>query len=294
MSRLREQGGFTLPELLVGTMLMMLIISATLTVLDQFTAISRRTDRRVDLQDSARQTSRVIARSLRNLAASPDLPGVVERANPYDLVFRAVDKPRTDAGSNTRNLRRVRYCLDASDQFREKILEQTQRWNSATAPSVPSATECPATAWGPAKLVGDRVTNRAGGRDRPLWTYSQTASGQISSVKLNLFMNSDRKFKSREISMETGVFLRNQNRAPTAVFTAAAVGVRHILLNGSSSSDPEGQPLDYYWYANNVEVGRGLIFDYFAPAAGNYVIKLEVRDPGGLVDRSAAQPVAVQ
>jgi type II secretory pathway pseudopilin PulG len=294
MSRLRKQDGYTLPELLVGMVLMMIVMFASLTVLDQFRAIRGRTDRRVDLQDSARSTSRQLARSLRNLAASPDLPGVVERADPYDLVFRAVDRPRADTGLNTRNLRRVRYCLDASNPAQGKLYEQTQRWNSTSAPSVPSATDCPTDAWGPARLVADRMTNRAGGIDRPLWIYGRTSTGQISSVKLNLFMNDAPKMRSREVALETGVFLRNQNRAPTAVFTAAAVGIRHILFNGSGSVDPEGQPLDYYWYADNVEVGRGLIFDYLVPAAGNYVVKLEVRDPGGLADRSAAQPVKVQ
>lgn len=294
MSRLRHEQGFTLPELLVGMMLMLIVMSASLTVLDQFRTLSGRTDRRVDLQDDARRVTRQLARSLRNLAASPDLPGVVERAGAYDLVFRTVDKPRADAMANTRNLKRVRYCLDASTPTRGRLLEQTQRWNSATAPAIPAATACPSAQWGPSRLVADRMTNRATGTDRPLWSYGQTTAGQIASVKLNLFMNADPATRSREVALQTGLFLRNQNRAPAAVFTAAVVGVRHILLNGSGSSDPEGQPLDFYWYAGGVEVGREMIFDYDAQTAGTHVIRLEVRDPGGLGDQSPTQPVVVQ
>jgi type II secretory pathway pseudopilin PulG len=293
MTRLRQEDGFTLAELLVGAMLMVIVMSATLSVLDQVVKIGSRADRRVDLQDQARQASRQIARSLRNLADSPDMPGVVERAGQYDLVFRAVDRPRADMGGNARNLRRVRYCLDASTPTRGRILEQTQRWTTSIAPAMPSSTACPAADWGSSRLVADRVTNRANGTERALWTYGLTTSGQVSSVNVNLFMNAEPKMRARELVLRTGVFLRNQNRAPTATFTAAVVGVRHILLNASGSSDPEDRALDYIWYVNNEEVGRGLIFDYEAPSAGNYVIRLEVRDSGGLVARTPAQPVMV-
>jgi prepilin-type N-terminal cleavage/methylation domain-containing protein len=294
MSRLHREGGFTLPELLVGMSLMLIIMGASLSVLDQFRAVSTRTDRRADLNDSVRTTTRLLARSLRNLAASPDLPTVVERAGDYDLVFRSVDKPRTDFGSNTRNLRRVRYCLDASAPTRGRIIEQTQRWTSSTPPAVPGGGACPATGWTTQRVVGERVTNRANGANRPLWTFGRTATGQAASVRLNLFMNGDPKLRTQEVSQTTSVFLRNQNRTPTAVFTAAQAGYRYILLNGSESFDPEGQALEFRWFVNGVDVGSGIQFSYRAPAAGTYTLGLEVRDPSGLVDRSADQSVVVQ
>ena len=290
MTRLGRQEGFTLAEMLVGAMLMIIVMSATLGVLDQFRGISARADKRVDLQDSARQASRTLARSLRNLAASPDLPGVVERASAYDLVFRAVDNARAWVGGNTRNLKRVRYCLDASNPSRATLREQTQRWTSSSAPSLPSSTACPAGGWGESRVIADRMTNRANGANRPLWTYGTTATGQITSIKVNLFMS---QAGAPEVALQTGVFLRNQNRAPTAVFSANAVGVRHVMLNGSGSTDPEGDALDYIWYVNNAEVGQGLIFDYAAPDAGTYVIRLVVRDPSGLAGESVAQSVVV-
>lgn len=289
-----RQDGFTLPEVLVGMMLMLMVMAASLSVLDQFRQMNGRTERRADLNDSARNTSRQLARALRNLAASPDLPTVVERAGAYDIVFRVVDQPRTDAGSNTRNLKRVRYCLDAAVPTRGRLLEQTQRWTSTSAPAIPTSTACPATTWGAHRVVGDRITNRANSLDRPLWTYGRTAAGQVASVRLNLFMNGDPSTRSREVSQTTSVFLRNQNRSPTASFTAAQTGYRHILLNGSGSYDPEGQLLEFRWFVNGTEVGSSLSYSYRALAAGTYSVVLEVRDPSGLVDRSAAQSVAVQ
>jgi prepilin-type N-terminal cleavage/methylation domain-containing protein len=294
MSRLRAQHGFTLPEVLVGMLLMLIVMAASLTVLDQFRLMHSRADSKVTLQDDARRASRELARSLRNLAASPDLPGVVERAEPYDLVFRTVDDPRADAGDNTRNLRRVRYCLDAADPDKARLLEQTQRWDTFTAADMPLGTSCPSADWGASRVIAEGLTHRAYEPSRPLWTFDQTAAGQVASVELNLFMNDDPSVRAREVALQTGVFLRNQNRAPTATFTAAAAGFRHILLNGSGSSDPEGQPLEYVWFANNSEVGRGLIFDWDAKTAGTHTIRLEVRDPGGLADRSAVQPVVVE
>jgi len=293
MSRLRREDGFTLPEILVGMMLMLLVMAASLTVLDQFRAISTRADSRVDLQERARSTARQVARSLRNLAASPELPTVVERPGAYDLVFRAVDNPRA-SGSNTRNLKRVRYCLDSADPARGRLIEQTQRWTSSTAPAAPASTACPSSTWGMHRVIGDGITNRVSGQNRPLWTYIQTATGQIASVRLNLFLNQDPKMRQREVSLRTAVFLRNQNRAPIAVFTAAPTGVRHILLNASGSYDPEGEILDIRWLVNGAVVGSGLSYTYRAPAAGNYAVALEVSDPSGLTNRSATQTVVVK
>jgi type II secretory pathway pseudopilin PulG len=292
MNRLAREDGFTLAELLVGAMLAIIVLSASLSVLDQFVKMSGRTDDRVELQDQARQVSRELARSLRNVAPSPEFPTVIGRAAPYDIVFRTVDRPRA-SGLNTRNLRRVRYCLDASDPDRERVLEQTQRWDSQTAPALPAGTSCPAPAWGSSRLVADHLTNRSGGADRPLWTYDQRATGEITGVKLHLFMNENADIPEQEVSLETGVYLRNQNRAPTALFTAAQAGVRHVLLNASPSSDPEGDPLDYYWFVNGAEVGRGLIFDYAAPAGGSYVLRLDVRDPSGLLGQSPTQTLVL-
>jgi type II secretory pathway component PulJ len=292
MSRLREEGGFTLAELLVGAMLMILVMSASLGVLDNLRRLGTRTDKRVELQDKARQASRELARSLRNIAPAPDVPSVIERGEPYDLVFRAVDRPGA-SGSNVRNLRRVRYCLDASDPDRGRLLEQTQRWTSPTAPPIPSGTSCPSDSWDSSRLVADYLTNRSGGTDRPLWTYRQESTGELTTVRVNLFLNDNPSVRDHEIELQTGVYLRNQNRVPTALFTVVPTGFRHVLLNGSTSSDPEGDPLDYVWFANGVEVGRGLTFDYSAPSGGTYAFRLDVRDPSGLVGHSPTRTVVL-
>ncbi len=222
MNRLRDESGFTLAELLVGAMLMIIVMTASLGVLDNLRRLGQRTDSRVELQDQARQASRTVARSLRNVAPSPEFPAVIERGNAFDLVFRMVDRPSATQGANARNLRRVRYCLNASDPDRAKLLEQTQRWSTQTAPAMPSGTSCPSAAWGSSRLVADRLTNRSGGTDRALWSYNQEASGEVTSVKVNLFMNDDPAARDREVVLQTGIYLRNQNRAPDGAVHSGA------------------------------------------------------------------------
>ena len=292
MNRVREEDGFTLVELLVGAMLMIIVMSASLGVLDNLRRLGARTDQRVELQDQARQASRELARVLRNVAPSPESPAVIERADPYDLIFLAVDGPRA-SGSNVRNLKRVRYCLDESDPANARLLEQTQRWTTQTLPAMPASASCPSSSWDSSRVVVDTLTNRAASPERALWSYEQTATGQVTAVKVNLVLNDEPETPSLEVALQTGIFLRNQNRAPTALFTAASAGVRHILLNGSTSSDPEGDPLEYLWFVNGTQVGSGLIFDYAAPAGGTYEVRLDVRDTSGLLGRSPTETLVL-
>ena len=86
-----------------------------------------------------------------------------------------------------------------------------------------------------------------------------------------------------------GVFLRNQNRRPQASFSATTTA-QGIVLNGSASLDPEGQPPRYQWYDNGTLVGTGITFTY-AAAAGTHSIVLRVLDPADLSDDSDPQEV---
>src|SRR5205823_887029 len=81
-------------------------------------AIGSDAQRRVDAEDRARQAEEAIARDLRNLASpTPSQPQAVDRAGGRDLVFKTVDPVGPNAGQNTANVERVRYCLDSAGRL---------------------------------------------------------------------------------------------------------------------------------------------------------------------------------
>ena len=295
MTRLaRDEGGFTLIELLVAMSIMTVVLGATLTAFTDFTSADHRNDEQNDAQDRARVASDGLARELRNLASpTNELPQAVDKAEPYDLVFKAAD-PVMPAGSlNSWNTRRIRYCLDAANPSDEQLWMQTQTWTSATVPDVPATVSCPDPAWSTQTLVADKLTNREAGRDRPVFYYlGGSALEDITGVRTNLFVDVNPNASPAEVHLSSGVFLRNQNRVPKAAFDVT-VKPGALVFNGSASEDPEGDNLRFEWYVGPVKVGDGVVFNY--PVTGPKVldVTLKVYDPAGLEGVAGPEPVNV-
>lgn len=294
MSRLlADERGFSLFELLTAMTIMLIVVSATLVTLEQFTRGSQENQRRNESQDRARTAVDLMARDLRNLAGTETEPKLIEKAEPYELVFQAVDPsgPGEDDG-NRANVQRVRYCVNTTEPTR--VERQLQSWSEETPPPVPSTAECPDGAWGGSRAIALDVTNRADGRDRPLWTYTRTGDGEITSIGIDLYVDTDPDLRPGETRLTSGVFLRNQNRRPVASLTATPVGNRHVLLNGSSSEDPDGGTLEYEWLdlTANRQIGTSAVLDYRAPSTGPRSFALRVEDLGGL--RAEAPPAVVE
>jgi prepilin-type N-terminal cleavage/methylation domain-containing protein len=289
--RLGEQRGLTLIELMIAASLMLIISAAALTTLDQFVRMGGNSERRLDQQDRVRTAVRSILHEIRDVAASPERPTVIEQAGDYDLVFKAVAEGGA-TGENTMHLQRVRFCL-AGDRNSATIRQQTQSWTTATPPAIPSTATCPSSAWGSSTVVAEDITNRAGSQERPVFNYRRTTAGEVQSIAVRLFLDIDPKQEPPEALSETGVFLRNQNRVPEARFTATPAGIGHVLLNASDSVDPEDQPLEVRWYDGTKAIGRGTIYDYNAKTRGTHSITLEVTDVGGLVSRVGPVSVVV-
>jgi hypothetical protein len=86
-----------------------------------------------------------------------------------------------------------------------------------------------------------------------------------------------------EVDLQSSVFLRNQNRAPTAVFTGTSMPGGSIFLNGSGSEDPEEKSLTFDWYDATISnpatlVGHGIVFTYKPLTAGVHQMYLVVQD----------------
>lgn len=309
IARLRDQRGFTLIEMLLASSLMIVVLGATLTVFEQFVTTSDRNTAQNDAQDTARNAMDQMSRQLRNLALpTPQSPNSIDVASSYDLVFKTADPGR----------RRVRYCLQTNAPYSSSDgalwMENQTGVAGGADPTLTAAmtASCPAPtgtgSWASKRLVADHVTNKNGGADRAIFQFNSSpdTSSKITEIHTALFVDVDPTKSPAETRISSGVFLRNQNQAPTASFTWASGGPLRFLFNAANSSDPEGRTLAYFWYLGsnpsftNAEdtgvcdasdgcIGSGVINDYTLPSGttGTQVFTLLVKDPGGLTSTAA-------
>ena len=295
--RLMAERGFTLVEVLVSMLLGAIIFGATLGALEVFQSNNRYDLLRNEAQDNARTAVDNLARDVRNVAAPKsevELPGALEKAEPYAFTFQTVDSnPLPQGSQNATNVMRVRYCLDDTTTANEVIWKQVRRWKSATPPAVPSSTACPDQTAGDfdssTKLV-EHVTNRIGGQNRPVFVYGPKGWGEISqinSVEPTIYLDVNPLHRPGESQLTSLISLRNFNGQPLAAFTATE-SKEHIVLNASESYDPDGLALSYTWSEGNAE-GETVLpstaqeYETGRLASGStHTFWLKVTDPGGL------------
>jgi len=302
----------SLTGLLVAMAIFLPVLAATFAVFSTSETVSRDTQRRTDAQDRARAAEEIVAKQLRNVASPPgNLAGGVAVARPqmlstrsdYDIVFATVDPAAPTAGAtNLSNVKRVRYCL--ADNGR--LWRQDQRWTLTDPGAPPAAAACPASVgavgtaqWQSSAVVADNVVNKLDPSvDVPVFVYNDTDPAGVSQIHVNLMVDLDTTKAPAATSIATGVNLRNQNRVPVAQMSAPRPTAQGIVLNGTTSTDPEGQVLKYCWIDTarltvNVDpetnaqsrcpagtVGLGPTFTYVPPApATTRNLKLAVKDP---------------
>jgi type II secretory pathway component PulJ len=274
MARLREEQGMTLVEVLMASVLMLIVLGATLTTFNNFERNVKTNEQQNEAQEQARRGMDLMSRDLRNLASpTPYLPLAVDRHEGLDVIFQSEGKEKPPGSLNAQNTTRVRYCLDAVE---DRLYRQTQTWMSALPPGVPSATGCPGPGWTKTIPVADEIVNEA----RPLFSYNAADRSAITEVSARLFVDVDPERSPAEVTLQSSVFLRNQNRAPTASFSWAAMPGGNVFLNASESTDPEEKALGFEWWdmQESKKVGEGIVLTYTPPAAGWRDIKLIVKD----------------
>lgn len=306
MRRLREESGHTLVELLAAMGLMILVIGSTLTAFDTFGRNTTTNDQLNEAQGTARTALNHMARELRNASAygtdpSPGVePSAVLRAEPWDLVFQSVDPlsdPVGGAGNNL-GLQRVRYCLDTATN---RLFRQRQTWTGAATPAMPSGADCPAAGWTEQKSVATWIVNSG---TRRLFTYNSMnpadvsatppALSDISSIRANVYVDVNSTRPPAETQLSTGVHLRNKNRRPLVNCVATAAGPMHASLNGTGSTDPEGEALRFAWKDGTTQLDDGgPVVDFAATAAGSHTFSLTVTDVGGLTATATCNPASL-
>jgi type II secretory pathway pseudopilin PulG len=295
MRRPRDnQAGWTLIELLIGSTIMIVILGASLTTFETFLRTSNRNASQNDAQEAARAATVTLERQLRNLAGPTEgQPQAFERVSPYDLIFKTVNPQGPASLANPTNVERVRYCLDTASPA--NLWMQFQTWTTATPPAMPAGTACPDGGWGTAnrKLVARYVVNRRNGMDRPAFAFNSTDPAGVTEVRTDLYVDVDLNHSPSETHLQSGAFLRNQNRAPTASLQVTPANQGHIVLNASTSSDPEGQLLGYSWEDGTTKLtSTSAVWDY-QTTPGTHTITVTVRDPAGLT-ATQSQDVVVK
>ena len=320
--RTDNQRGFTLIELLLVMSLALVILGATLTSFNNVYTNNKVNQQLNDNAQTARNSMDLAARQLRNLANQDpsQQTTTIARALPFDLVFQTSDPAR----------KWVRYCLDTSNTAGAgSTASRGQLWEMETATGAPPTAgmmgSCPGTigggtGWVSQRIVADYVTNRAGGVDRAVFTYacsplapagcpaSSTDYTRITNIKAQMYIDVNPGRSPAELRVVSSIFLRNQNEAPIADFSSTAGGTRTVILNASSSADPEGRTLAYDWFLGNgtitltpeeacaqeikqkangstlIYLGQGTTYRYAVPTgvASPMNIQLVVRDPGCL------------
>ena len=302
--RAQDERGFTLIEIVIVSSLFLVVLFATLTSAGTFERLNVRNQRVNDQTDRARRGVDMAVRQLRNLARRIEEP-VIARAAPADFIFQTSDPERTW----------VRYCLETRPD--------ATRWlwalSSPGAVTTAMSAACPGSGWAGMNAIATNITNYAGGRALPLFTYGcvQTAPagcpataddfGRIRSVGMDLFLDDNLTQKPKEVRVSSAIFLRNQNELPQASFVSRPAGTRKVILNASASFDPEGRTLRYLWFRApapsficdvpppaTLLLWSGVTLTHtFLPAEGasgsQVPMELVVCDPGGLQARFSAQ-----
>lgn len=271
-----ERGEVSLVGVLMACTLLVVVLGATLSMFEGFTAKASDGTRRTQAEDVGRTAADRLARDLRNLASpTPEQPKAVDFASSSDLIFLTVDPAGPNSGSNATNTKRVRFCLDAA----RRLQEQTQTWITAGIPPVPTHSVCPSSGWTRTTVAATDVVNASA----PIFSFDSNVLTDISEVHVNLLVDTDTVRLPPPTTLSTGVFLRNQNRRPTASFIATKIS-GGLVLNGSASTDPEGDALIYTWFDGNNQVGSGITCTYTGLAVNSaHQIRLEVTDPADLL-----------
>jgi type II secretory pathway pseudopilin PulG len=258
MISVRDETGVTLVELLVAMAISTIVMGALVGILTVVLNDNRYANFRSDAQADAQALIDRMSRDLRSAAStSAGTSGLLEKAGSYDVVFETVNgNGGTAPSGDPADQIRVRYCLGSNNT----LWRQTQTLQTPTD-TIPDTSTCPSTSsatgttWGTKYAELSDVTNEIGGdTTRPVFTYGPSGwadISQIKSVQIHLFVDRNPTHLPGPIDVTSGVYLRNELAPPTASFAALKTAEQQgtdIYLNGSTSTDPNGQTLSYQWY----------------------------------------------
>lgn len=267
--RLRDEGGFTLAELQVSMVIMLVIAFAALLSLDVFGSGAAVTSRLTSAEDAARRDVGRIVSVLRNAGApaptSGAVPATIIQALDNDLVMRSTAWPGESA-TGTTGTHIVRLCLETATKT---VWFDGLRAGTAGSSSPGSA--CPSTASGWTHVpMAKNVINDA---SNPLFRYGPNP---VRSVGLTLRTEGGSTAKSRPLKVESGGALRGAiaPQVTVADITTGACENGRALLTlglGAVGAGLEGAKMTA---ANAIPAGTGKLLVPATSTASNIVITI--------------------
>jgi len=187
-SRLRDESGFTLVELLVAMMMSIVILFGVLNTLDHFSSNAARQTKITDANDQVRKAMDRIVSDLRQAAT-------IDVADPDDLVYTVQETATT--------VRQERVCLDAD----KSLWRSSPSVGSVTA--IAAGSPCPMPSAG-----GNRITPLVAANDstsNPLFRYDSATLTDISSVGLTFALNAASAGRTDVSTLRASAFVRSES-----------------------------------------------------------------------------------
>jgi prepilin-type N-terminal cleavage/methylation domain-containing protein len=290
MSRLRDERGFTLPELLVAIVLGIIVLGAGVDALVSFLGQSAAADKRTDAQDTARLALDQLAIQFRSGMASGPTTQPVEQISDFSVVFLAPGQS-VSLTSNPAGLQHVRYCLSNNNSANQSLWLQTAPYNNSSNRNWPATMTCPSAAWPTQLQVAEHLVN-AVPPGTPLFSDKVDAAGNITDLLVDAAVDIDPLAAPPATHLKTAVTIRNVNRPPNAILNCQPASNGHAICDASASSDPDGQVLSFAWAMDGVTVGStSYRLDQGGLASGStHTFRVTVKDSGG-VTSNASQSV---
>jgi Tfp pilus assembly protein PilW len=288
MSRLREQRGSSLVELLTAVVMGLVVLGAGVTAFASYLTQSTTVDRRNDAQDSARSAIDQLVIQLRSAASSgPGGNKPVESVSASDLVFLA-PSAAASLSANPLGLQHVRYCLDSSTT-NQVLWRQTATYDTGVNQSPPVRASCPTGAWATRSPIAGHLVNTQ--TATPLFGWTLDSSSNVTDVAVTASVDVDPSTPPPATALRSSVTVRNLNHAPTAAISCRAGSNGHALCDASASFDSDGQTLQYSWAVDGVTVAEtSAHLDRSSLAAGStHTFQLTLTDSGGLTGTASQQ-----
>jgi type II secretory pathway pseudopilin PulG len=192
--RLSDESGFTIVEVLVSMLLLLIVMGAVLATLDGFTSNADRQSRITDANDHVRRTMDRIVADLRQAAT-------IEVADPNDLVYTV-----SQSGADTR---RERICLSSDG----KLWRQTLVTSTPAATAMGTGQACPTGAGTASRVAQLQSGNSA---DNPIFEYDGATPATVRSVGLTFALQSGATKRPVSSTLRASAFVRAQGEtAPT-------------------------------------------------------------------------------